>query len=386
MKKLKIELPNELFEDNILAAIEDYTLGSVEHDFAQSDKFDLLHKGTRYPPKAITGLAILRQTGMLPKPSDFSGGANSKCFRLLREAGVRVVPKAGTIPFIVGSKYGRADIKDNIGTREDTTKGDWATGYHQHFDKEASIDGWFFVFANVGASGRTGHDYKNYWLDDKDFAWQAKPHTNIQHDQINKLASGDYPVLLFIRNNDRDPFVYRGLVTAHEINDTTPVSVVWRCNRMLASPPANEINTRQQTLPITSEYEPSDEDHRDVVLREIKQRRGQPKFRKELIAAYEGKCVITDCDIVEILEAAHINPFRGIKDNHISNGLLLRADIHTLFDLNLLAIHPIEMCVYLSTTLQKLPYKQFEGRKLSFNTDISVQALWNRWEQFIDRS
>jgi putative restriction endonuclease len=41
-----------------------------------------------------------------------------------------------------------------------------------------------------------------------------------------------------------------------------------------------------------------------------------------------------------LTRAAHIAPFRGPKDNHPANGLLLRADLHTLFDVELLAIDP----------------------------------------------
>ena len=42
--------------------------------------------------------------------------------------------------------------------------------------------------------------------------------------------------------------------------------------------------------------------------------------------------------ISETLEAAHIIPYKGSSTNHIQNGILLRADIHTLFDLDLLRI------------------------------------------------
>ncbi len=49
---------------------------------------------------------------------------------------------------------------------------------------------------------------------------------------------------------------------------------------------------------------------------------------------------MTGCKTLAVLEAAHIKPYRGDDDNHPENGLLLRADIHTLFDLDLLGIEP----------------------------------------------
>ena len=38
------------------------------------------------------------------------------------------------------------------------------------------------------------------------------------------------------------------------------------------------------------------------------------------------------------IQAAHIIPYKGSSTNHVQNGILLRADIHTLFDLDLLRI------------------------------------------------
>jgi len=46
-----------------------------------------------------------------------------------------------------------------------------------------------------------------------------------------------------------------------------------------------------------------------------------------------------------VLEAAHIKPYRGKTDSHLENGLLLRADLHTLFDLNLIGVEPDTLTV-----------------------------------------
>lgn len=82
-------------------------------------------------------------------------------------------------------------------------------------------------------------------------------------------------------------------------------------------------------------------------------RQGQSQFRKALLKAYNGRCVVTGCDIEAALEAAHIIPYCLTKDNHILNGLLLRADIHTLFDFNLVVIDPDTRFVYLDNRLQQ---------------------------------
>ncbi len=73
------------------------------------------------------------------------------------------------------------------------------------------------------------------------------------------------------------------------------------------------------------------------MYRQIVARRGQSAFRAALLDAYQNRCAITGCDAVPALEGAHLRPYRGPDSNVVTNGLLLRADIHTLFDLQLLA-------------------------------------------------
>ncbi len=81
-----------------------------------------------------------------------------------------------------------------------------------------------------------------------------------------------------------------------------------------------------------------DEDKVKRIFAIINERKGQSEFRSKLLHAYNNKCAVTGCDAVDALEAAHIYPYRGEQTNHITNGLLLRADIHSLFDQLLLSI------------------------------------------------
>jgi hypothetical protein len=100
-----------------------------------------------------------------------------------------------------------------------------------------------------------------------------------------------------------------------------------------------------------------------TVLRYIIERRGQPAFRKRLLAAYGGRCVITGCSVVEALEAAHIVPHSADGAYASSNGFLMRADIHTLFDLHLLSVCPDTNVVQLNPRLRPA-YGHFEGQVL----------------------
>jgi predicted restriction endonuclease len=65
---------------------------------------------------------------------------------------------------------------------------------------------------------------------------------------------------------------------------------------------------------------------------DILRRQGRGEFRRGLLDIYNRRCAITGCDAIPTLEAAHIRTYKGSDDDAMRNGILLRADIHTLFD------------------------------------------------------
>lgn len=112
------------------------------------------------------------------------------------------------------------------------------------------------------------------------------------------------------------------------------------------------------------------EDVRITILR----RSGQPKFRKKLLEAFHSKCAITRCGIEELLEAAHIIPHRQKVNYDISNGLLLRADIHTLYDLGLLVIDGYGKVSLKGELKSDSNYHKLDGIKLTM-PDVSPDKL-----------
>lgn len=136
----------------------------------------------------------------------------------------------------------------------------------------------------------------------------------------------------------------------------------------------------------SSEYVPASEDERERVLRQIRARRGQQAFRDKLRTRYADRCMISGCSVLHVLEAAHIRPYRGEADNHAENGLLLRADIHTLFDLDLVGIEPGTLTVCVHRTVVAAEYRQFHGRVLPCGDERpSDRALRDRWDVFRKR-
>lgn len=74
-------------------------------------------------------------------------------------------------------------------------------------------------------------------------------------------------------------------------------------------------------------------------LFEARNRLGQGAFRVLVTDAYHRRCAVTGERTLPVLEAAHIKSFKE-GPNTTSNGLLLRADLHTLFDRGLLTVTP----------------------------------------------
>jgi hypothetical protein len=127
---------------------------------------------------------------------------------------------------------------------------------------------------------------------------------------------------------------------------------------------------RAESTPIVHDFDHlSAADQRQKAIAEVVRRRGQAKFRKALLAAYRGKCAITGCDAVEALEAAHISPYRGDYSDHVQNGLLLRADLHSLFDLGLISIDPRTMKVVIATELIGTTYGELVKSSLALPSD-----------------
>jgi hypothetical protein len=113
-----------------------------------------------------------------------------------------------------------------------------------------------------------------------------------------------------------------------------------------------------------------------------KVRKGQSGFREKLIKLYSGKCSITGSTPVSVLEAAHIYDHSESGINHSENGLLLRADIHLLFDDGLLRINPDTLLIELSDTLKGTLYWELNGIKLRTRADgssPSKEYLMKKW-------
>jgi putative restriction endonuclease len=187
-------------------------------------------------------------------------------------------------------------------------------------------------------------------------------------------------LLLFYRTKkNQHPdygFTYKGRFLYQSQSSSKPTKFVLRHENS----PALSAPAIEDELAISGEFDPQNiVDARKKVTASVIRRKGQRKFRKALLKAYKGRCAVTGCIVEPLLEAAHIVPYLGDETNVVSNGLLLRADIHTLFDLGLLWIDPDKKVVKLTEDLKRSEYAELQGKPLRVPENLadhpSVEAL-----------
>lgn len=72
----------------------------------------------------------------------------------------------------------------------------------------------------------------------------------------------------------------------------------------------------------------------------IRPRLGQRSFRVAILDSYGRRCAVTNERALPALEAAHIREYSDTPEHSIPNGILLRADIHNLFDTGYVTVTP----------------------------------------------
>lgn len=94
-------------------------------------------------------------------------------------------------------------------------------------------------------------------------------------------------------------------------------------------------------------------------------RPNQQMFRVMLLSTYQRTCAITQSQVTQVLDAAHIQPYAYEKIDKVHNGLLLRTDVHRLFDNGLIGVNPNHMEAVLSPRLIGSEYEDLAGRSVS---------------------
>ena len=105
----------------------------------------------------------------------------------------------------------------------------------------------------------------------------------------------------------------------------------------------------------------------------VRPRLGQGTFRVAVTGAYHRACAVTGEHSLPALEAAHIRPYGKGGEHEVSNGLLLRSDVHRLFDRGYVTVTP-EHRILVSPRLKSdyengKSYYPFDGKPLVVRPD-----------------
>ena len=120
----------------------------------------------------------------------------------------------------------------------------------------------------------------------------------------------------------------------------------------------------------------------------VRRRVGQQRFRDRLLERYGPTCAVTGTQPEMVLDAAHLYRFADNPVHADDGGLLLRADVHRLFDDGSLAVDPATLRVDVAPDLAAYPqYARLHARRLELRLrDSQVDWLARHWDEHRDRA
>lgn len=199
----------------------------------------------------------------------------------------------------------------------------------------------------------------------------------------------DVPVAVLLQEKAKPRAQYRVLGLARVVD--------WRAGHFslqgyspdgeLPTYSANDVSIYPEPLsvPLVAVAEPglpfNPEDARKRIEAQIVARQGGQTFRDVALKSFAGRCAISEWEVPAVLEAAHIVPYLGVHTNQADNCLLLRADLHTLFDRDLLRIEPATLRVRLSESLRGSPYVAYMDKPITLPEGVHSDTVRMRLHQ-----
>ncbi|NYI59117.1 HNH endonuclease signature motif containing protein [Cellulomonas soli] len=115
----------------------------------------------------------------------------------------------------------------------------------------------------------------------------------------------------------------------------------------------------------------------------VRVRRGQQQFREHILATQGSVCAFTGDAPPRVLEAGHLYSYARLGTHVEHGGVMLRRDIHRLFDDGLLAVEPNRLRVDVAPSLAVYPqYARLDGEPLSLRLrDQQVEWLAKHWDE-----
>jgi hypothetical protein len=116
----------------------------------------------------------------------------------------------------------------------------------------------------------------------------------------------------------------------------------------------------------------------------VRVRIGQPAFRRRLLAEFKDVCAFTGLAPRDVLEGAHLYSYAANGRHHDSGGLLMRRDIHRLFDLGHIAVNPDSLLIDVDPAIHQFPsYVALHGQRVQVRLDHQHRS-WLRmhWDTY----
>lgn len=113
----------------------------------------------------------------------------------------------------------------------------------------------------------------------------------------------------------------------------------------------------------------------------VRVRRGQRKFRDQQLSMFGNVCAFTGSAPERVLDAGHLYSYASLGEHKPHGGLMLRKDIHRLFDDGWLAVNPQSLTVDVSESLGHFPqYARLHDRQLEVHLeDEHVGWIEEHW-------
>ncbi|NIY66559.1 HNH endonuclease [Streptomyces malaysiensis] len=111
-------------------------------------------------------------------------------------------------------------------------------------------------------------------------------------------------------------------------------------------------------------------------VRTVRARKGQAAFRSTLLEDFGQVCAFLGPAPAAVLEAAHLYSYAANGKHHAFGGLLLRRDVHRLFDLGEIAINPDTLTLDVASSTREYPdYDKLHGQPLT----VPVTNAHKKW-------
>ncbi|MGB5927408.1 MAG: HNH endonuclease [Cyclobacteriaceae bacterium] len=136
--------------------------------------------------------------------------------------------------------------------------------------------------------------------------------------------------------------------------------------RALTSVPGARLDNLEAAERVTGGFED----------RMVRARLGQTAFRARLMLVTGAICAVGGATPPQALEACHLYSYAKHGKHYEDGGLLMRRDLHHLFDLGLIAVHPDGLTVDVAPDVASYPaYEALQGRPLA----VPLDAGQRRW-------